>query len=224
MDPDQFGALVVSVRDAALAMVRDRQGVRVEDYLTVLASATGEAVVVDAGLFDIEHNELVPGSAVFGDALNVLLSGDVEDVAAADPSSVVGMLRDQLVPAILPLDTFPPLRDLYEHVARHVGSQAWGTVATSVPDENQPRVLPLRTAFELRPAVTAAMTALTRDLGAGRPSPHVVCTMALASAIAQTAGAIEPRIGLRLALEVVFGMAKTVPMSVAAIEQATREG
>lgn len=220
MATDQVLAAVVSVREAALGLVREEHGgVRVEDYLTALAAATGEAVIVDAGILDIEHNNLTPGSPIFGPALNVLLSGDAADVAATDPSTVVGVLRRQLVPSVVALDAFPPLLGLYEAVAENVGSLAWGTVATTVPADNQPSVLPIRMAFELRPVVSASMATLARDLGPEAPGAHLVCTFALSSAIDETAGVLAPPIGLRLALEVVFGMAKMVPMPVAAMRE-----
>ena len=223
MDTESVRTAVMSVRDTALARVRDDRGVRVEDYLTVLASLTGEAVVVDAGLFDIEQSDMTPGAPVFGDELNVLLSGDSTDIAEADPLSVVGVVRDQLVPGVLGPEGFPSLQDLYQIVAGNVGELAWGTVATSVPEDHQPEVLPLQVAFELRPAVSEAIAALAAELGSDCPSRHVLCALALASAIAQTADALDPVIGLRLALEVVFGMAKTVPMSSAAMSRLASE-
>jgi hypothetical protein len=47
--------------------------------------------------------------------------------------------------------------------------------------------------------------------------------LALARALDQTRQAIEPSIAASLALEVTFGMAKTVPMSRAAFEAAQHE-
>jgi len=199
--------------------VRDDRGVRVEDYLTVLAALTGEAVVVDAGLFDIEHNDMTPGAPVFGDELNVLLSDDSTDIAGAGPNSVVGVVRDQLVPAVLGPEGFPSPQDLYRLVAGSAGQQPWGTVATSVPADHRPVVLPIQVAFELRPAVSTGMETLVGELGAACPSRHVLCALTLASAIAQTVDALDPIIGLRLALEVVFGMAKMVPISSAAMSR-----
>lgn len=72
-----------------------------------------------------------------------------------------------------------------------------------------PSVLPIRVAFELRPAVDAAVATLNLE-----PSRrHVPCTYALAEALTQVQAAIDPAVAIRLALEVVFGMAKMVPMS-----------
>jgi hypothetical protein len=216
-------AAVVSVRDAGLALVQDERGVRVEDYLTALASAAGEAVIVDAGLFDIEHSDMAPGAAVFGDALNVLLSGDATEIEDVDATTVVGTLRDELVPGVVPLDALPPLAELYELVARSAGNVPWGAVAVSVGDDHEPWVMPLRMAFELRPTVDAAMAAVDADPAPDRPARHVVCALALASALEQTAQAIDPAVAVRLSMEVLFGMAKTVPMSQAALDEAATD-
>ena len=82
------------------------------------------------------------------------------------------------------------------------------------PADYKPTVLPLRVAFELRPAVVKA------EAEARLPSSlrHVPCTLALCQGIKQVKTSADIGIVMRLALEVVFGMAKTVPMSRAAIE------
>lgn len=211
-------------RLAVVALVRVQEQptgrVRAEDYLTVLGSITGEAALVSAGLFDIESSELTPGSAVFGDQINHILSGDTPDLAAVAPDSVVGLLVRELVPAVVPLDYFGSLETLYRNVAAKVGSLAWGAVYTSVPDENEPSVLPLQVAFELRPAVDFAVSAC--GLTSGRR--YVVCALALADGLREVQGAIDLRVGILLALEVVFGMAKMTPMSKRAFEAEAEPG
>ena len=47
----------------------------------------------------------------------------------------------------------------------------------------------------------------------------LLCATALAVGIEETAGVLDPSVGLPLALDVVFGMAKMVPMSQAAYAQ-----
>lgn len=74
------------VRDAALAIVQTPDGgVRVEDYLTAQAAAVGEAALGAAG-FDVVHPTLVPGSAVFFDAVNEVLTGDPLPADGAGPA------------------------------------------------------------------------------------------------------------------------------------------
>lgn len=207
--PAPVRAAAENLSDAAMARVMDQRGVRVEDYLTVLASLTGEAVLVASGVLDIESSDLTPGAPVFGDPMNALLSGDQLDPAAAPPGSVVGVLVGALVPDVVPLEAFADLRGPYQRVAAGVGSAAWGSVVTSVPEANRPTVLPIQVAFELRPNVdeAAARAGLPRD------RRHEVCALALALGIRLARDAIDPRVAVTLALDVSFGMAKMVPMS-----------
>jgi len=118
-------------------------------------------------------------------------------------TSVVGILRDRLVPGTVAAEAFGSLERLYRLVASEVGTVAWGEVALTVPDEHRPSVPPLRLAFELRPAVEVAAAENRR----------LPCALALAAGIERTTEAIDVRIALTLSLEVVFGTAKTVPMS-----------
>jgi hypothetical protein len=203
----------------ALESVQDIAGrVRVEDYVTVLAALTGEAALVAAGVIDIETSGLTPGSHVFGDAINDILSGDTSDLTKQQPQSVIGILVGELVPATVPLALFVPLEELYRHVAATVGTTQWGTVATTVPADHKPTVLPLRVAFELRPAVDEAQAQ------AGLPSDlrHVPCALALCQGLKQVRDSADMGTAMRLALEVVFGMAKMVPMSRVAFEAVAR--
>jgi hypothetical protein len=146
--------------------------------------------------------------------MNQVLTGDTANLASVPPDSVVGILLAELVPGTYALAAFPPLEDLYTGVAAGVGAVEWGKVPLSVPAGNAPFVLPIQVAFELRPAVDAAVASLDLD----RSRRHVPCTFALADGLRQVQAAIDPSIALRLALEVVFGTAKMVPMSRRAFE------
>jgi hypothetical protein len=193
--------------------------VRVEDYLAVLASMTGEAAVVAAGVFDIEHNDLTPGAAVFGDAINHVLTGDATSIEDVPADSVVGTLVHELVPLVVNIDTFGSLERLYKHVAENVAGSTWGTVALTVPSDNQPTIMPLRAAFEMRDEVVAAQAAV----GLPDAQRYLLCAVALATAVGQVRAAIDLSIAMTLSLEVIFGMAKTVPMSRAAFESTASE-
>jgi hypothetical protein len=188
--------------------------VRVEDYLTVLGAMTGEAAVLASGVIDLETTDLPPGSPVFGDPMNQVLTGDTANLASVPPESVVGILVAELVPSTFALEAMPPLEQLYANVAAGVRSVEWGNVPLSVPADNAPSVLPIQVAFELRPAVDAAVLATRLE-----PSRrHVLPTLALAEGLRQVQAAIDPAIAVRLALEVVFGMAKMAPMTNRAFE------
>jgi hypothetical protein len=188
--------------------------VRVEDYLTVLGAMTGEAAVLASGVIDLETTDLPPGSPVFGDPMNQVLTGDTANLASVPPESVVGILVAELVPSTFALEAMPPLEQLYANVAAGVRSVEWGNVPLSVPADNAPSVLPIQVAFELRPAVDAAV--LATQLDASRR--HVLPTLALAEGLRQVQAAIDPAIAVRHALEVVFGMAKMAPMTNRAFE------
>jgi len=210
-----------AIANAALARAEDPPGskrVRVEDYLTALGACTGEAAIVDAGI-DIESLEMAPGSALFGDQINAVLTGDTADLSEVPADSVLGILVDQLVPGVVALADFGSLQDLYRSVAASVGQTEWGAFHLTVPHDNLPRVLPIRLAFELRPAVEAACAAA----GVAAGLRHQACALALAGGLAQVTEAIDIKIGLRLALEVVFGMAKMAPMSQRAFDKVAQE-
>jgi hypothetical protein len=129
----------------------------------------------------------------------------------------VGLLVQFLVPGTVSLESFGSIKHLYEHVASTVGQAEWGMVATTVPDVNRPTVMPIRAAFELRGDVDTAR----ERAGLAPRLRHVPCALALAKAIGQVKGAIDPSIAMTLSLEVVFGMAKMVPMSQGAMRAQT---
>jgi hypothetical protein len=210
-----------AIANVALTRVEDPPGskrVRVEDYLTALGAITGESAIVDAGI-DIEALDIAPGSALFGDGINAVLTGDKTDLAEVPSDSIVGILVDQLVPHVVALADFGSIQDLYRSVAASVGQTEWGEVHLTVPEDNRPRIPPIRLAFELRPTVESAC--LAAGLVSG--DRHRACALALAGGLVQVAGAIDIKVGLRLALEVVFGMAKMAPMSQGAFDKVARE-
>jgi hypothetical protein len=213
-----------ALRAAALHLVQNEHGARVEDYLATLAAATGEAAIVAAGLFDIEDNEMTPGSGVFGDEINQRLTGDGLNVGTVPAATVVGVLRDRLVPVVAPLVAFGTLEGRYRFVADHVGHSEWGRVALSIDPDHAPWVLPIRAAFEMRRAIVAVESALADGRG-GAPWARrdLLCAGALAAAIDETASVLHPAVGVPLALDVVFGMAKMVPMSQAAFARIAEE-
>jgi len=206
---------------AALARVEDPPGsgrVRVEDYLAALGAVTGEAAIVAAGL-DIEALDMPPGSALFGDQINQVLTGDTADLASVPADTIVGILVAELVPKTYQLVDFGSLEDLYRSVAASVGQTEWGTVHLSVGADHAPSIPPIRLAFELRPAVESACS----SNGVTAAQRHQPCALALASGLAQVGEAIDPKVALKLALEVVFGMAKMAPMSRRAFADASWE-
>lgn len=204
------------IRQAALRLVQEPDGrVRVEDYLTTLAAATGEAALAASG-YDVEHHDLTPGSALFHDPVNARLTGDPVRLPAPAGTvwSILAGLQDRVVPA----SAYPSPEDLYGRVAGGVGGQGWGEVPLTVGPDHAPSQPPLRRAFELRPAVLET----ERSFNAPVTDRHVVTASALAAAIEQTKDAIDPEVALRLSLEVVFGMAKMAPMTASRFAEAAQ--
>lgn len=211
-DHEEVEVAATVIREAAFHFVSDEQGVRVEDYLATLAAATGEAAFVSSEVADIENAPIDPGRRVFGPPIDEVLTGDTLDLAQVPPYSVAGLLRDGLVGYVVPAEVLD-LERVVRFVVERAGKAPWGAVALSVPAENRPVVLPLRAAFEMRPAVVRACQLLTPE---GTPllrGRHVPCALALVSAVEQTREAIDPVVAVTIALEVTFAMAKTMPMS-----------
>lgn len=208
---------------AALAMVRDPAGggVRVEDYLTLLSAAAGEAVLVATGLIDPEQpaEGSAPGRAVFGDPVNMLLTGDMAVFRSAAPGSVAATLMALLVPAVFDAEHFAVVDNVYMVLPDSLGRIEWGAVATTVPDENKPRIPLLQAAFHLRDYVDSAQ----RLLGVPTGRRHVPCIHALAVALRETRHAIAPEVAIALSMEVLFAAARTVPVPRATYQQAFAE-
>jgi hypothetical protein len=208
--------------DSAIEWLKDEAGrVRVEDYLTVLGALAGEAALVASGVLASvpPERKLPPGSAVFGDAINVILTGDVADLVEVPASSVVGIVAREIVPGLVPATEFPPLDELYRNVAASVSTTPWGHVAVSVPEDNRPTVPPLFAAFALRGAVDTAQS----EVALPSPLRHVLPALALAHGLAQVDGAIDTAVGVRLALEILFGTAKLVPLGQADVDAVMKE-
>jgi hypothetical protein len=75
----------------------------------------------------------------------------------------------------------------------------------------------LRQAYELRAPVRKVLAEGRIE----RTDWPAVCAAALVIELARVRGAIEPRIALRIVLETVNGMAKTAPMTIRHMREAT---
>ena len=205
------------------ASLRDKSGrIRVEELINAAASIAGERCIEAAGDFNPREHTMTPGSRVFSDKANKLLCGDRgdESIATVPPDSAFGMLRDKLVPGKYTLEDFPPIKSIFQYFAANIGKKEdWGKVPLSVPKDNQPYLLPLRVAYETRGKVDQLFEPLGRDA----VMKFQAAVFALAEALKAVAGAIEKKIGLSLALETVNGMAKTAPMTDAAMAEAAKK-
>jgi hypothetical protein len=185
--------------------------IRAEDVIAAAASITGERCIEAAGNFNPRKHNFVPGSRVFSDKVNELISGDSagNDLDAVPAESIIGILRDRLLPSGYAKSDFSPLTVIFEHFAANVGRPSeWGRVPISVPEGNRPFILPLRVNYETRSIVDRVFQPL--------PNPRERLTAAvltLSKVLIAVQQVIDKKVALLLALQTVNGMAKTAPMT-----------
>jgi hypothetical protein len=150
---------------------------------------------------------------VFSTKANDLISGDTDfDEAPAD--SIIGILKEKLTSCGFNKADFPVLKDVFTYFAANVGKvEDWGKVPLSVPKDNHPLIKPLRAAYELRPTVDKIFA----PLGDNRQQKLHAVTLMLAETLCKTRDMLGRRIATTLAIETVNGMAKTAPMTDAAM-------
>lgn len=196
--------------------------IRAEDLITAAASIVAELCIEAAGEIDPRKHQFVPGSRVFSDRVNELFCGKSAEqtIVTAPAESIVGLLRDNVVPAGYNESDFPSLKAVFEHFAANIGNKAdWGTVPLSVPEENKPFVLPLRLAYETRSTVDKAFRGLNNPQQKLRAA-----VLTLAKVLVAVQNVINRKIALLLAFEIVSGMAKTAPMTDEAMAAAKIKG
>ena len=204
----------------ALANALTKDGrIRVEDLISAAASIVGEATLNAAGDFNPREHQFTPGARVFSDKANDLFCGD-KDFNEAPAISIVGILSEKLPKCGFTKVDFPPLKEIFAYFAANIGKEEeWGKVPLSVPKDNHPFILPLRASYELRPTVDKIFT----PLGDNQDQRLQAATFALAEVLCKTRDVLDRRIAITLALETVNGMAKTAPMTDAAMAKLKAE-
>jgi hypothetical protein len=195
--------------------------IRVEDLLSDAAAAAGEACIAAAGEFDPERHDFTPGSVVMSDRINGILAGDTTDASAPSASgSVFAVIRAGALARGYAAADVPPLEDVFRGFAAGIAGPEtpWGFVPLSVGADHRPRVQPLRAAYELRGPVRAV---LAKGSVPTAEWPRALA-LALVDELARVRSAIEPRVALTLVYETINGMAKTAPMTDAALSNASR--
>jgi hypothetical protein len=193
--------------------------IRVEDLITTAASVVAEVCLETAGDFNPRQHKLVPGSRVFSTKVNQLFCGDVQDLDAVPSETIVGMMRVRLIAGGYDKSDFPTLESIFKNYAANIGKAAeWGKVPLSVPAGHLPFVLPLRVAYEARPAVDRIFQPLTTSEQKLRAA-----TQGLIKALIAVRDAIDHKIVLALALEIINGMAKTAPMTAEAMAAVSKQ-
>jgi hypothetical protein len=193
--------------------------IHVEDLISAAAAIVGEVCIEAAGDFNPRNHEFAPGGRVFSTKANVLISGDADfDESPAD--SIIGILKEKLTGCGFVKADFPVLKDLFTYFAANVGKvEDWGKVPLSVPKDNHPFIKPLRVAYELRPTVDKVFA----PLGDNRQQRLQAATLTLAETLCKTRDVLARRIATTLAIETVNGMAKTAPMTDAAMAKIKAE-
>lgn len=187
--------------------------IHVEDLISAAAAIVGETCIETAGDFNPRNHEFAPGGRVFSTKANDLISGDTDfDEAPAD--SIIGILKEKLTSCGFTKSDFPVLKDVFTYFAANVGKvEDWGKVPLSVPKDNHPLIKPLRAAYEMRSTVDKIFA----PLGDNRQQRLHAATLTLAETLCKTRDVLARRIATTLAIETVNGMAKTAPMTDAAM-------
>jgi hypothetical protein len=150
---------------------------------------------------------------VFSTKANDLISGDT-DFDEAPFDSIIGILKVKLTSCGFTKADFPVLKDVFTYFAANVGKvEDWGKVPLSVPKDHHPFVKPLRAAYEMRSTVDKVFA----PLGENRKQRLHAATLTLAETLCKTHDVLARRIATTLAIETVNGMAKTAPMTDAAM-------
>ena len=200
------------LNEAAQNLVLGNGATHVEiETISTLAAVVGERVLEATGQIK-NHAAFQPGQRVFSESVNELLFGSrgIEAITDATNSSVLGIIRNHLVEHGYHYTDFPSPVQTVQHFASRVGPQdAWGTVPLSISSGRTPQELPLRMAFNIR------NTTDVEPEDEDRRGPLIIATLALAHYLVQVRDQIEAAPALRLALETIVGMAKTVPLRTA---------
>ena len=193
--------------------------IHVEDLISAAAAIVGEASIAAAGDFNPRNHEFAPGGRVFSTKANVFISGD-SDFDGAPADSIVGILKEKLTSCGFNKTDFPILKDVFTYFAANVGNKEdWGKVPLSVPKDNHPFILPLRAAYETRSIVDKTFA----PLGDNCQQRLHAATLTLAETLCKTSDVLNRRIATTLAIETVNGMAKTAPMTDAAMAKLKTE-
>jgi hypothetical protein len=198
---------------ALKAAVIEGGRIRVEDLISASAAVVGEAAIAEAGDFDPRRHTHVPGTRVFSTNINRLFCDD-KSLEEAPPGSIVGTLREKLSGCGFALSDFPDLTEVFKYFAANIGqTEDWGKVPLSVPQQHYPFLPPLRVAYQTRAIVDQSLAPL-----GGNNSQRLRATiLALAKALCETRNILNRTVATTLALETVNGMAKTAPMTDAAL-------
>src|SRR4030095_4202731 len=150
-----IGPLRKTLVDYILKALTDKDGrIRAEDAVSAAATIVAERCIDAAGNFDLRNSNYHRGSRLFSETANALFCGDTDNLDEVPESSILGILRSKLDPQTYTKETFPSLSGVFKAFASRMGDpKDWGKVPLSVPEDNQPFVLPLKVGYETRARV-----------------------------------------------------------------------
>jgi hypothetical protein len=181
-----------------IATYRDGDGVHAETVIGAAAALTGEFAQRATGLQIPESD----GQFVFGDAINeVLLEGEKDGRI-----TVWQCFQRSLYEAGLAETKLPNIEDVIANVARAVGGPSFPPL--TVPQEHCPHEWSPNACPRLRHKVTAI--AANYDLT--RRELAYALALATGRLVAMTKAVLPPTIGITLAAEIAFGVAKMAPL------------
>jgi hypothetical protein len=187
--------------------------IRVEDLISAAAAIVGEAAIAAAGDFDPRRHDFPPGQRVFSTNVNRLICDD-KSLEEAPADSIVGILREGLSGCGFKTGDFPVLEDVFKYFAANIGKhEEWGKVPLSIPQQHLPFVLPLRVTYATRATVDRSLAPLGNDSSRRLRAT----TLALAKALCGSRDVLNRIVATTLAIETINGMAKTAPMTDAAM-------
>jgi hypothetical protein len=213
---------VGEIADLVLRNCKEGDGrIRAEDAISTAAAIVGEACLTACGELSPDEHDLVPGQPIASDAVNRVLGIDGTGWDSSIQKSPLGILQAAAPMIGFSASDIPKLEPIFQNFASSIGRspQSKGSVPLTVPEENRPRVMPLRAAFELR----SKLNNLYQARGTSSEDRPLVCTGALAQILGMTRNALAPRIALTLAYETLIGMAKTVPMAAKHLSGAVKQ-
>jgi hypothetical protein len=212
---DQPGGLVERLSQFAQALSEGPQKgmFRCKDMISAAAAFVGECSLRKSAVFDFENHNLKPGSGVFSDRINKVLSGDLTNWPDIPAASTFGALRNILTHSDVPNGSwdprvFPDIAAIYQHNAAARGSTPWGFVPLTLAAKHAPRMPPLRAAFEMRRFAFANShpdIPTSDDLMA-------ISQFSLMKVLMKARRAIDETVAISLAFETINGLAKMAPV------------
>ena len=214
---------IVSLRETLLLALKDERGIHAETLMVVSGALAGYAAafvlwetMIKPGRLqlgrDIHVAETTDGTKYyFGDPLNAFLVPETPGNL-----SLYSIVAGSAAEAGVPLAEMPPAGEIFGHVAKTIGSPAFGTIRA--PDDHRPRVT-AQQALALWPVTREILSRSDNPGFAGQSVPlahwPIVTNIVAGQLITRTKDVLDPRLALSLIMEAAVSMSKIDPATVA---------